>query len=92
MELTITPLKMEQLNQSLFSIYPGVKQQLQSKYTGRPSKGWAIHQTLIQYEGWTCSLSFDWRRIDGELITSNLNLEPKSKAPPESEQLPVDSY
>ena len=91
MELVVTPDQMEKLNQNLFDIYPGVLQSLKSKYAGRPNLKWALHQMLIQYEGWTCSLSFDWRRIDGTYITSNLNLEPKKKAPPPEEQIPLEA-
>ena len=83
---------MEQLNQNLFEVYPGVLQMLECKQTGRPKKKWSIAQTLIQYEGWTCSLSFDWRKVDDTYVTSNLYLEPKCRAPKESEQLPVELY
>lgn len=71
------------------------KYDLFSKYTKKKiaSAGrlpWSHVESLVQYKGFTCRLEFDWRAVDGMIITSSVSLKKIEVAPDESEQYDIE--
>jgi hypothetical protein len=71
----------------LLTLYPGLHQLLIMKVMKDRDVGvWRELKTLIQYNGWTCEVSFNWHYSKGAFSIEDVKFKAINKAPLSEEQ------
>lgn len=74
----------------IFQEYPAILQLLKQKVEkDRDIIVWREYETLIQYDGYTCDLSFLWKHIDRMFYITQITLAKVCKAPGAHEQYDI---
>ena len=77
--------------QKLLEDYPALVEILQ-KRTEKMKEvlHWREADELIQYQGFTCKVHFNWRHARGKYFAEAVNIKAISKAPKESDQYEIE--